>query len=146
MHGQPLLDQITSDSSVDQEFDAIGLDVDAVAVAARLKGDDFHGTILPETGETMALFGCQKTTNPAEKRGQKVHGWVSEQRDDYEERISRSSLQVSGWVLHDLPSISGWDSNCCQSPNEAYHDSRPAVRKKAFFAVEIPKSPPHLPV
>ena len=25
----------------------------------------------------------------------------------YEERLIRSSLQVSGWVLHDLPSISG---------------------------------------
>ena len=28
-------------------------------------------------------------------------------RTTYEERLIRSSLQVSGWVLHDLPSVSG---------------------------------------
>ena len=69
MYGQPLLDEVASDSGVEQEFDAIGLDVDAVAVAAGLEGDDFHGTIVPETGWTMALIRLQETTNPADECG-----------------------------------------------------------------------------
>ena len=64
MHGQPLLDQVASDSSVEQEFDAIGLDVDAVAVAAGLKGDNFHGTIVPETDWTMALARMPRNDEP----------------------------------------------------------------------------------
>ena len=52
MHGQPFLNQDATDSGVEQEFDAIGLDVDAVSIAAGLKGDHFHGTIVPYDGRS----------------------------------------------------------------------------------------------
>jgi hypothetical protein len=67
-------------------------------------------------------------------------------RTTYEERQGRSSLQVSRWVLHDLPSISGCHSKCCQPSNEAYHGGCLAIAKTGTIAAEILKSRPLLPV
>ena len=47
MQGQPLLDLDAADPGVEQQLDAARLDVDAVAVAAGLEGDDLHGCIVP---------------------------------------------------------------------------------------------------
>ena len=64
----------------------------------------------------------------------------------YEERLSRSSWQVSRWVLHDLPSISGCRSKCCQPSNEAYHCGGLAVKKTAGIFAEFLKFRPLLRV
>jgi len=48
MLGETLLDLTGTDPGVEQEFDAIRLDVDAVAVAAGLEGDDLHEDIVPD--------------------------------------------------------------------------------------------------
>ena len=60
MQGQPLLDLAAADPGVEQQLDAICLDVDAVAVAAGLEGDDLHGSIVPQgqgTGENALGLG-----------------------------------------------------------------------------------------
>ena len=64
----------------------------------------------------------------------------------YEERQSRSSWQVSRWVLHELPSISGCDSKCGQPSNETYHSSRPVVKKTQSLQQEFLNFRPLLPV
>ena len=59
----------------------------------------------------MAVLGCQETTNPADDAG--FVRFMDGFQDDgttYEERLGgfrRSSWQVGGWVLHELPSITG---------------------------------------
>ena len=45
---KPLLDLAGTDPGVEQELDATCLDVDAIAVAAGLEGDDLHGSIVPQ--------------------------------------------------------------------------------------------------
>ena len=47
MQGEPLLDLAAADPGVEQQPDAACLDVDAVAVAAGLEGDDLHERIVP---------------------------------------------------------------------------------------------------
>ena len=44
MNGKSFLDLDAADPGVEQELNAIGLDVDAVAVAAGLEGNDLHGS------------------------------------------------------------------------------------------------------
>ena len=46
MQGQPLLNLAAGNPGVEEQLHAIGLDVDAVAVAAGLEGDDLHGGIV----------------------------------------------------------------------------------------------------
>ena len=48
MLGEPLLDLAAADPGIEQQLDAVRLDVDAVAVAAGLEGDDLHGKIVPQ--------------------------------------------------------------------------------------------------
>ena len=64
----------------------------------------------------------------------------------YEERLIRLLIASERVGLARFALHIGVPSQCCQPSNEAYHGGRPAVRKKAFFAVEIPKSRPRLPV
>jgi hypothetical protein len=97
------------------------------------------------TAGMAASFGRQETTNPAGKAGfeSSMDGcqnmWMS-----YEERRSRSSWQVVRWILHDLPSIAGCRSKCCQPSNEVYHSRGRAVKKTTVVAVEIPDFRPLL--
>ena len=46
MTSQPLLGSTSTDPRIEQQFDAIGLDVKAIAVAAGLEGDDVHRPIV----------------------------------------------------------------------------------------------------
>ena len=48
MLGEPPLDLAGTDPGVEQQLDAACLDVDAIAVAAGLEGDDPHGDIVPQ--------------------------------------------------------------------------------------------------
>ena len=64
----------------------------------------------------------------------------------YEEQLSRSSLQVGRWILHELPSISGCDCECRGPSNEAYHGRGFGVRKTTFIAAEFLNSRPLLRV
>jgi hypothetical protein len=57
VQGQRLLDLAGTNSGVDQQPDAICLDVDAVAVAARLEGDDFHGNIVSQNDAPLKSIG-----------------------------------------------------------------------------------------
>ena len=57
MQGKPLLDLASADSGIEQQLDAACLDVDAVAVAAGLEGDDCIGRIVPQ-GRLGRECGC----------------------------------------------------------------------------------------
>ena len=46
MKGEPLPNLAAADAGVEEQVHAVRLDVDAVAVAAGLKGDDSHVRIL----------------------------------------------------------------------------------------------------
>jgi len=48
---KPFLDLDAADPGVEQEPDTMGLNVDAVAVATGLEGDDLHGRILRWSGQ-----------------------------------------------------------------------------------------------
>lgn len=50
MGGRPSLSLLAADPDVEQKPDAFGFDVNAVAIASGLQGDDFHGGIVPRTG------------------------------------------------------------------------------------------------
>ena len=50
MLGEPLFDIAGTDPGVEQQLDAACLDVDAVAVAAGLEGDELHGDIVLHHG------------------------------------------------------------------------------------------------
>ena len=49
MRGKSGLSLFAADARIEQESNAVGFDVDAVAVASGLQGDDFHGGILLST-------------------------------------------------------------------------------------------------
>jgi hypothetical protein len=54
MGGESGLGLLAADPGVEQEPDAVRLDVDAVAVASRLQGDDFHLSILTLSARCLA--------------------------------------------------------------------------------------------
>jgi len=72
--------------------------------------------------------------------------WMVLRTTTCEERSGRSSWQVSRWVLHDLPSISGCQSKCCQPTNEAYHSGGLAAKKTGGILARFLKFRPLLPV
>ena len=48
--GEPFLDLDAAEPGVEQQLDAAGFNVDAIAVAAGLEGDDPHTAIVPHDG------------------------------------------------------------------------------------------------
>ena len=70
MPSKPLLGADSAEPGVEQQFDAVGLDVDAVAVAAGLEGNDSHGSIVPRDARSvMPLYPRSRHTSCAVGNG-----------------------------------------------------------------------------